>query len=97
MIFLFSLLVLNASNKEIGPTRPRYIVVMIIILPHRFKEGVKFLVRPTVAVALMVSYTISRALASVTADNNTVEVNITMKDTLVTATALLMACFEMVL
>ena len=61
------------------------------------KEIIVELGLTVVAVALIVSYTISRALASVTADSNMVEVNITMKDTLVTATALLMACFEMVL
>ena len=72
-------------------------VIIIIILPQIVNVDVKFLVRPTVAVALMVSYTISRALASVTVANNTVEVNITIKDTLVTATALLMDGFEMVL
>ena len=35
------------------------IVIIIIILPNKFKELVKFLERPTVAVALTVSYNIS--------------------------------------
>ena len=54
-MFFFFLLRLKAISSEMGPTLPRYIVVIMIILPHIFREGVKFLVSPTVAVALTVS------------------------------------------
>lgn len=55
IIFFFSFVVLNAITSDIGPTRPRYIVTIIISFPHILSIGVKFLVRPTVAVALTVS------------------------------------------
>ena len=42
----------NAIISEMGPTRPRYIVAVMISLPRSLRLGVKFRVRPTVAVAL---------------------------------------------
>ena len=42
-------------TREMGPTLPRYMVTIMIALPHRFSVGVRFLVSPTVAVALTVS------------------------------------------
>ena len=47
--------ILNATAKDIGPTRPKYIVAIIMHLPKVFKKGVRFLDKPTVAVALTVS------------------------------------------
>ena len=72
-------------------------VAMMISFPHKFNVGVKLLVRPTVAVALTVSYAMSNALASVTAASKTVETNRIIKEVHTTATALLIACFEIVL
>ena len=46
---------LKAIASDIGPTLPKYIVAMIIILPMLPSEEVRFLVSPTVAVALTVS------------------------------------------
>ena len=94
MIF-FCLLILNATINEIGPTRPRYIVNATIIFPKVFSTGVRLLVSPTVAVALTVSYITSIASALVTADSNTVEINMIMNDILTTATDLLTACFDL--
>ena len=42
-----------------GPTLPKYIVMMIINFPNVLSVEVRFLERPTVAVALTVSYTAS--------------------------------------
>ena len=67
-------------------------MTMIMILPNVFNNEVRLLVSPTVAVALAVSYTISRALASVTADNSIVDRNIIVNDIPTTAMALLSAC-----
>ena len=72
-------------------------VNIIISLPKSFSEDVKFLVRPTVAVALAVSYIMSSAEALVVADSNMVAVNIIAKDIAVTANALLTVCFVRVL
>ena len=55
MIFGDCFLVLNATASEIGPTRPKYIVAMMIPFPISFRNGVRFLDNPTVAVALTVS------------------------------------------
>ena len=46
---------ISASAREMGPTLPRYMVPMRIVLPAPFRLEVRFRVRPTVAVALMVS------------------------------------------
>ena len=97
MIFVLPFFVLNAMKREIGPTLPRYIVMMMTILPHIFNADVRFLLNPTVAVALTVSYTMSSTSASVTADKRRVEINMVIKDMPATATALLTACFEIVL
>ena len=93
LIFFFSLLKLKAMAREIGPTRPKYMVAMIISFPQMFKNGVRFRVRPTVAVALTVSYKISNASACVTAESNIVETNIIVKDIQTTAVALLTTSF----
>ena len=55
-------------------------VNIIISLPKAVSEDVKFLVRPTVAVALAVSYITSSAEALVVADSNMVAVNIIAKE-----------------
>ncbi len=96
MMFFVSFFVFRAIIREIGPTLPRYMVMMIMILPQRFSSDVRLLVRPTVAAALTVSKTMSRASASVTADKRMVAVNRIINAILTTATALLTACFEMV-
>ena len=83
--------------REIGPTLPKYIVIMMIHLPIVFRLGVRFLVRPTVAVALTVSYAMSNEEASVTAESNSVEVNMIANDMHTTAIALLTACFAICL
>ena len=88
---------LNAIASEIGPTLPKYIVIIIIILPNKFKELVKFLERPTVAVALTVSYNISVIDASIVNDSNNVDKNIIENDIHVTATAFLVISLESVL
>ena len=97
IIFFFSRFVLNAMTKDIGPTLPKYIVTIIIIFPHTFSIGVKFLVSPTVAVALAVSYNMSSAFAFVQVAKSIVDVNIIKNDMHTTATALLTACFGIVL
>ena len=69
-----------------GPIRPKYIVKIIISLPKLFRLAVKFLDRPTVAVALTASKNVSSAGALFVAIKRTVEVmQIVMN---VTATAI---------
>ena len=46
-------------NMEIGPIRPKYIQIIIQILPNAFKVGVTSLVKPTVAMALTTSNALS--------------------------------------
>mgnify|MGYP003310097835 CR=1 FL=1 len=70
-----------------GPTRPRYIVAIIINLPQIFNVAVRLRVNPTVAVALIVSYKISIRGAFVTQDKSIVDTNIIPKDKLHTAIA----------
>jgi UDP-N-acetylmuramoyl-tripeptide--D-alanyl-D-alanine ligase len=78
---VFCFLKLRATAREIGPTLPKYIVAVIINLPTALRLEVRFLERPTVAVALTVSYAISIAEApSVTAARSKVEQNIIKKD-----------------
>lgn len=94
MIFIFSFFKLKDVAKEIGPIRPKYIVAERISLPQTFSEEVKFRDSPTVAVALTVSKTTSRAGASVDSESNIVERATMMKDENATATAFLVTCFE---
>ncbi len=54
---------------DIGPTLPKYIVKIIIIFPTLLSVPVRPRESPTVAVALTVSYRISSAGASVTAES----------------------------
>ena len=54
-IFILSFFIWKDIAKEIGPIRPRYIVAVMISLPQTLSADVKFLVKPTVAVALTVS------------------------------------------
>ena len=96
MIFGFAFFRLNAMAKEIGPTRPKYMVAIIINLPNVFKEPVRFLVRPTVAVALTVSYRMSSVGALEATESNTVEQSIMVNDINTTAIALSMDCFAIV-
>ena len=81
----------NAIASEIGPIRPRYIVAIIIILPIILNDEVRFLDKPTVAVALTVSYSTSITDADVAAESISVEASIIPKDIQVTATALRVA------
>ena len=55
MTFWLSSLLPRATANEIGPTLPKYMVIIIIIFPARFSVGVNALESPTVAVALTVS------------------------------------------
>ena len=87
-LFSPDLFVLKAMSSEIGPTLPKYMVRMITIIPGRLRDDVRFLVRPTVAVALTVSYKISIREKSVKAARSTVDVNIIKNDVHTTATAL---------
>ena len=88
---------LSAIKSEIGPTLPKYIVIITTIFPKRLSVDVKFLVRPTVAVALTVSYIISRILALVDAHKRIVEIDIIAKDTPKTATDLFTDCLGIAL
>ena len=96
-MFDFSFLMLKAIASEIGPILPKYMVMMIMILPQIFKAAVRPLDNPTVAVALTVSYITSSAGTSVTADKSTVATKAVANDMLIIATDLLMASFGMVL
>jgi hypothetical protein len=90
---VFCFLKLRATAREIGPTLPKYIVAVIINLPTALRLEVRFLERPTVAVALTVSYAISIAeTPSVTAARSIVEQNIIKKDVHITETALATVC-----
>ena len=55
MLLVIALFDAKAIAMDIGPILPRYIVPIIISLPHIFKVGVSARVSPTVAVALTVS------------------------------------------
>ena len=84
---------LSAINNDIGPTLPKYMVTIITSFPKKLSVEVKFLVRPTVAVALTVSYKISSMSALVAAHKRMVETDIIAKETAITATDLLTDCF----
>ena len=58
-----------------------------------FNEEVRFLVKPTVAVALTVSNRISIAFASIVADNKSVDMNTVIKDIVITDIDLFIICF----
>ena len=70
-----------------GPTLPKYMVTMIMSLPKVFSVAVRFLERPTVAVALTVSYTASRAEILLVAIKNTVDAEQIVRKVTATATA----------
>ena len=72
-----------------GPTLPKYIVTIMMSFPNMLSVAVKFLERPTVAVALTVSYTASRAEALLVAINSTVDAVQIAKKVTATATAFL--------
>ena len=78
-----------------GPTLPKYIVTMIMSFPNALSDVVKFLERPTVAVALTVSYTTSRTEALLVASKRIVEVVQIVKKATATATAFLIESSEM--
>ena len=80
--------------NDIGPTRPKYIVTIIIIFPILSKKDVKFLDKPTVAVALAVSYKISTIDLSIVKLNNIVEIIKIINDIVVTATAFLVISLD---
>ena len=67
----------KAIAMDIGPTLPKYMVKIIIIFPTLLSVPVKPRESPTVAVALTVSYRISSAGASVTAESRRVDTSIT--------------------
>ena len=79
--------------SDIGPTLPRYMVAIIINLPMPPSDAVRFLVSPTVAAALTVSYIISSRLASHTRERSSVDINTIEKDMKTTVSALLIAAF----
>ena len=87
---------LKARAREIGPTRPRYIVKIIMILPIVVSEDVSPRLKPTVAVALTDSYITSIAGASVDSDKKIMDVSITTENITTTATALRIESSEMV-
>ena len=66
---------LKAMAKEIGPTLPMYIVAIIIILETVLRLAVRFLDKPTVAVALTVSYIMSVNAALLKTESKRVDVN----------------------
>ena len=78
-----------------GPTLPKYIVTMMIIFPNVLSVAVRFLERPTVAVALTVSYTASMAEALLVAIKSKVDVAQTVKNITTTATAFFIDSSEM--
>ena len=77
----------SATASEIGPTLPKYIVTMITSFPNVLSVAVKFLERPTVAVALTVSYTASRAEALLVAIKSNVDAEHIVRKATATATA----------
>ena len=83
---------LSAINSEIGPTLPKYMVTIITNFPRELSVDVKFLVRPTVAVALTVSYMISSMSDFVIAHKRIVDTDIIANETAITATDLLTDC-----
>ena len=80
---------LKANAMDIGPIRPRYIVTITINLPNVLSDGVKFLDKPTVANADVVSNRISRNSPPSTTESNIVERNHTDALTKITASAFL--------
>ena len=72
-----------------GPTLPKYMVTMIMSLPIVLRLAVRFLESPTVAVALTVSYTASRAEALLVDIKSTVEAAQIVRKVTDTATAFL--------
>ena len=87
MTFWLSFLLPSAIASDMGPTLPKYIVALIISFPSVLSVAVKFLERPTVAVALTVSYTASRAEALLVAIKSTVEMAQIVRKVTATATA----------
>ena len=85
---------MKATASDIGPILPRYIVAMMINLPYRLSMGVRSRVNPTVAVALTVSYIMSKAEALVTADKSREEIKAIEKDIVIIATAFLILFSE---
>ena len=87
MTFWLSFLLPSATASEMGPTLPKYMVTMIISFPTVLSVAVRFLERPTVAVALTVSYTASRAEALLVAISNIVDAVQIVRNATATATA----------
>ena len=85
--FTLSLPLPNASAREMGPTLPKYIVVMIMILPKTSRLAVRFLESPTVAVALTVSYKMSQSDTLHTTLKSTDEIKAIENEQKVTAMA----------
>ena len=74
--FLRLFMRLSARRKEIGPTRPKYIVMMMMILPAVPSAGVSPLESPTVPMALTTSKSTSIPSAPVTSAVRTEEMNV---------------------
>ena len=72
---------------EIGPIRPRYMDTITIIRPMEFSSGVSPRERPTVAVALKISYILSIGLAPVVSIKARVITIVTKKLTVTMADA----------
>ena len=85
--FWLSFLLPSAMAREIGPTLPKYIVTIIMILPSMFRLDVRLRVSPTVALALTVSKIASMAGMSFVAIKIRVEREHIVINAVVTATA----------
>ena len=77
----------RAIANDIGPTLPKYIVTIMISFPNVLSVAVKLLERPTVAVALTVSYKASMAEALHVAIKSKVDVAQIIRNVTETATA----------
>ena len=85
----------SAIANDIGPTLPKYIVTMIISFPNVLSVAVKFLERPTVAVALTVSKTASRGEALLVAIKSMVDIAQIVRNITTTETAFFIDSSEM--
>jgi len=97
IIFVFVFFNLKATASDMGPTRPRYIFAVMISLHAVLKVEVRFLERPTVAVALTVSYIISRNEPFEYTDSKSVDSDIIAKEIQVTEIAFVHVIFGMFL
>ena len=74
MMFSLCFFIFSETAIEIGPILPKNMVNITIYLPNSFSVAVRFLVKPTVPVALNISYITSRMPLSVVSDRSIVEI-----------------------